>query len=338
MSTILRRTLLALAASTALIAPILAQAQSPIVIKFSHVVAPDTPKGKGAQRFKELAEQRTNGRVKVELYPNSQLYKDKEELEALQLGSVQMLAPSLAKFGPLGVKDFEVFDLPFLFKDTESFRAITDGALGAELFKKLEPKGIKGLAYWDNGFHIMSANKPLRTVADFKGQKMRIQSSKVLDAQMRALGAIPQVMAFSELYQALQSGVVDGTEGVSSNFYTQKIFEVQKHITVSNHGHLAYAVIVNKTFWDGLPADIRTTLTGAIKDATSYANAIAATENMNALDKIKASGKTTIYTLTPAQTAEWKKALMPVHKEMESRVGKTTVDAAYKAAGFTAPK
>jgi C4-dicarboxylate-binding protein DctP len=330
--------LLALAASTALIAPILAQAQSPIVIKFSHVVAPDTPKGKGAQRFKELAEQRTNGRVKVELYPNSQLYKDKEELEALQLGSVQMLAPSLAKFGPLGVKDFEVFDLPFLFKDTESFRAITDGALGAELFKKLEPKGIKGLAYWDNGFHIMSANKPLRTVADFKGQKMRIQSSKVLDAQMRALGAIPQVMAFSELYQALQSGVVDGTEGVSSNFYTQKIFEVQKHITVSNHGHLAYAVIVNKTFWDGLPADIRTTLTGAIKDATSYANAIAATENMTALDKIKASGKTTIYTLTPAQTAEWKKALMPVHKEMESRVGKTTVDAAYKAAGFAAPK
>jgi C4-dicarboxylate-binding protein DctP len=337
-STILRRTLLALAASTALIAPILAQAQSPIVIKFSHVVAPDTPKGKGAQRFKELAEQRTNGRVKVELYPNSQLYKDKEELEALQLGSVQMLAPSLAKFGPLGVKDFEVFDLPFLFKDTESFRAITDGALGAELFKKLEPKGIKGLAYWDNGFHIMSANKPLRTVADFKGQKMRIQSSKVLDAQMRALGAIPQVMAFSELYQALQSGVVDGTETVSSNFYTQKIFEVQKHITISNHGHLAYAVIVNKTFWDGLPADIRTTLTGAIKDATSYANAIAATENMTALDKIKASGKTTIYTLTPAQTAEWKKALMPVHKEMESRVGKTTVDAAYKAAGFAAPK
>lgn len=338
MSTILRRTLLALAASTALIAPILAQAQSPIVIKFSHVVAPDTPKGKGAQRFKELAEQRTNGRVKVELYPNSQLYKDKEELEALQLGSVQMLAPSLAKFGPLGVKDFEVFDLPFLFKDTESFRAITDGALGAELFKKLESKGIKGLAYWDNGFHIMSANKPLRTVADFKGQKMRIQSSKVLDAQMRALGAIPQVMAFSELYQALQSGVVDGTETVSSNFYTQKIFEVQKHITISNHGHLAYAVIVNKTFWDGLPADIRTTLTGAIKDATSYANAIAATENMTALDKIKASGKTTIYTLTPAQTAEWKKALMPVHKEMESRVGKTTVDAAYKAAGFAAPK
>jgi len=327
---------LVLAAALAL--PFTAFAQAPIVIKFSHVVANDTPKGKGAIRFKELAEQRTNGRVKVEVYPNSQLYKDKEEMEALQLGSVQMLAPSLAKFGPLGAKEFEVFDLPFLFKDTEAFRAITEGPLGAELFKKLEPKGIKGLAYWDNGFHIMSANKPLHTVADFKGMKMRIQSSKVLDAQMRALGAIPQVMAFSELYQALQTGVVDGTEGVPSNFLTQKISEVQKHMTLSNHGHLAYAVIVNKKFWDGLPADIRGQLESAIKDATVYANAIAATENATALDKIKASGKVTVYTPTPAELNEWKKALMPVHKEMESRVGKATIDAAYKAAGFVAPK
>jgi C4-dicarboxylate-binding protein DctP len=331
---VVRRLLLA----AALALPLASFAQAPIVIKFSHVVAPDTPKGKGAQRFKELAEQRTGGRVKVEVYPNSQLYKDKEELEALQLGSVQMLAPSLAKFGPLGVKEFEVFDLPYLFKDTDAFRAVTDGQLGADLFKKLEPKGIKGLAYWDNGFHIMSANKPLHNVADFKGMKMRIQSSKVLDAQMRALGAIPQVMAFSELYQALQSGVVDGTEGVPSNFYTQKIFEVQKHMTLSNHGHLAYALIVNKKFWDGLPADIRTQLESAVKDSTIYANAIASTENGRALEGIKASGKTTIYTPTAAETNEWKKALMPVHKEMESRVGKATVEAAYKATGFVAPK
>ena len=333
-----RRQLLAVGAALALAAPALVQAQAPIVIKFSHVVAPDTPKGKGAIRFKELAEERTKGRVKIEVYPNSQLYKDKEELEALQLGSVQMLAPSLAKFGPLGVKEFEVFDLPFIFKDQAAFRAITEGPVGAGLFQKLESKGIQGLAFWDNGFHIMSANRPLHAVADFKGLKMRIQSSKVLDAQMRALGAIPQVMAFSELYQALQSGVVDGTEGVPSNFYTQKIYEVQKHITLSNHGHLAYAVIVNKKFWDGLPADIRTILEGAVKDATTYANAIAATENAVALDKIKASGKSTLYTLTPAETAEWKKALMPVHKEMESRVGRATVDAVYKAAGFVAPK
>ncbi len=339
MKNLARRTLLQVAvlAATALSASV-ALAQTPIVIKFSHVVAPDTPKGKGAQRFKELAEQRTGGRVKVELYPNSQLYKDKEEMEALQLGSVQMLAPSLAKFGPLGVKEFEVFDLPFLFKDDAAFRGITDGALGADLFKKLEPKGIKGLAYWDNGFHQMSANKPLHAVADFKGMKMRIQSSKVLDAEMRALGAIPQVMAFSELYQALQSGVVDGTEGVASNFYTQKVYEVQKHMTISNHGHLAYAVIVNKKFWDGLPADLRTVLESCIKEATTYANAIASTENMQAMDKIKASGKTTVYTLTAAESAEWKKALMPVHQEMESRVGKATIAAAYKAAGFVPAK
>ncbi|WP_457389974.1 TRAP transporter substrate-binding protein [Roseateles sp. P5_E1] len=335
---ILRRLALAVALALPFSLPTAAFAQAPIVIKFSHVVAPDTPKGKGAQRFKELAEQKTGGKVKIELYPNSQLYKDKEEMEALQLGSVQMLAPSLAKFGPLGVKEFEVFDLPYLFKDTDSFRAVTDGQLGADLFKKLEPKGIKGLAYWDNGFHIMSANKPLHNVADFKGMKMRIQSSKVLDAQMRALGAIPQVMAFSELYQALQTGVVDGTEGVPSNFYTQKIFEVQKHMTMSNHGHLAYAVIVNKKFWDGLPADIRTQLEAAIKEATTYANAIASTENGRALEGIKASGKVTIYTPTPAETNEWKKALMPVHKEMESRVGKATIEAAYKTAGFVAPK
>ena len=335
-----RQALLAAAAALAISNPIASQAQAtaPIVIKFSHVVAPDTPKGNGAQRFKELAEERTKGRVKVEVYPNSQLYKDKEEMEALQLGSVQMLAPSLAKFGPLGVKEFEVFDLPYIFKDQAAFRAVTEGPVGADLFRKLEPKGIKGMAYWDNGFHIMSANRPLHNVADFKGLKMRIQSSKVLDAQMRALGAIPQVMAFSELYQALQSGVVDGTEGVPSNFYTQKIYEVQKHMTLSYHGHLAYAVIVNKKFWDSLPDDIRTILDGCVKDATTYANALAATENAMALDKIKASGKTTVYTPTPAETNEWKKALMPVHQEMASRVGQSTIDAVYKAAGFVAPK
>jgi C4-dicarboxylate-binding protein DctP len=336
-SKLTRRSAVALAAAV-LAAPAIVMAQAPIVIKFSHVVAPDTPKGKGAQRFKELVEERSKGTIKVEVYPNSQLYKDKEELEALQLGSVQMLAPSLAKFGPLGVKEFEVFDLPFIFKDTEAFRNVTGGPVGWQLFSKLEPKGIKGLAYWDNGFHIMSANKPLHHVADFKGLKMRIQSSKVLDAQMRALGALPQVMAFSELYQGLQSGVVDGTEGVPSNFYTQKIYEVQKHMTISNHGHLAYAVIVNKKFWEGLPAEARKILELSIRDATVYANAIAATENTQALEKIKASGKTTIYSLTPEETNEWKKALMPVHKEMESRVGKETIDAVYKAAGFVAPK
>lgn len=331
---------IATAASLAVLAltgPAMA-ADNPIVIKFSHVVAANTPKGLAADKFKELAEKYTDGKVKVEVYPNSQLYKDKEELEALQLGAVQMLAPSNSKFGPIGIKEFEVFDLPYILPDLATLRKVTDGPLGAKLLKLLEPKGMIGLAYWDNGFKQMTANKKLVDPADYKGMKFRIQSSKVLDAQFRTLGAIPQVMAFSEVYQALQTGVVDGTEGVPSNFYTQKIFEVQKHMTLSNHGHLAYAVIVNKKFWDGLPADIRTQLEGAIKDATIYANAIASTENGRALEGIKASGRVSVYTPTAAETNEWKKALMPVHKEMEGRVGKATIEAAYKAASFVAPK
>ncbi|MFZ6734174.1 TRAP transporter substrate-binding protein [Undibacterium sp. Ji42W] len=300
-------------------------AQAPIVIKFSHVVSNDTPKGKAAERFKELAEKATKGRVKVEVYANSTLYKDKEELEALQLGAVQMLAPSLAKFGPLGVKEFEVFDLPYIFPSKDVLYAVTEGAIGKDLMKKLEPKGIIGLGFWDNGFKVMSSNKPMHLPADMKGQKLRIQSSKVLDAQMRALGANPQVLAFSEVYQALQTGVVDGTENPPSNLYTQKMHEVQKHVTVTNHGYLGYAVIVNKKFWDGLPADIRAQLDEAMKSATKYANAIAQQENDNALEAVKKSGKTTVYVLTDKEKAEWRKALLPVQKEMEGRIGKELI-------------
>jgi len=314
------------------LASTLAYAQAPIVIKFSHVVAPDTPKGKGAQRFKELAEERTKGRVKVEIYPNSQLYKDKEELEALQLGAVQMLAPSVSKFGPLGVKEFEVFDLPYIFPDKAVLARVTEGPIGQGLFKKLETKGIVGLGYWDNGFKVMTDNKPLRAPEDFKGQKLRIQSSKVLEAQMRALGAMPQVMAFSEVYQALQTGVVDGTENTPSNIYTQKTHEVQKYLTVSNHGYIGYAVITNAKFWNGLPPDIRTTLEGAMRDATRYANAVSQQDNDNALAQIKASGKTEIIQLDDKQRAAWRRALLPVHKEMEGRVGKDLIDAIHKEA------
>lgn len=302
-----------------------AWAQAPIVIKFSHVVATDTPKGQAAERFKEQAEKLTKGRVKVEVYPNSQLYKDKEELEALQLGAVQMLAPSLAKFGPLGVKEFEAFDLPYIFPSKAALYAVTEGPIGRGLLKKLEPKGITGLAYWDNGFKIMSANKPLHAPADFRGLKMRIQSSKVLDAQMRALGANPQVLAFSEVYQALQSGVVDGTENPPSNMYTQKMHEVQKHLTVSNHGYLGYAVIVNKKFWDGLPADIRAQLEQAMRDATTFEKAIAQRDNDLALEAIRKAGKTTIYNLTPQEQAAWRTALQPVQRQMESRIGKDLI-------------
>src|SRR3954452_13742502 len=306
-----------MAAAIALVFAASAHAQQ-VVIKFSHVVAENTPKGKGALKFKELAEARAKGRVKVEVYPNSQLFKDGEEMQMLQLGNVQMLAPSVSKFGPLGAREFEIFDLPYIFDNYDDLHAVSGGRIGRDLFKKLDSKGIVGLAYWDNGFKVMSANKALRTPADFRGLKMRIQSSKVLDAQMRALGATPQVMAFSEVYQALQTGVVDGTENPPSNLYTQKMNEVQKFVTLSDHGVIEYAVIVNKKFWDGLPADIRGTLEGAMKEATKYADDIAKKENDDALAAIKASGKTEIITLTPADKAAWKKVAVAVHKENES--------------------
>ena len=311
-----------------------AAAQQPIVIKFSHVVALDTPKGKGAERFKQLAEERTKGRVKVEVYPNSQLFKDGEEMEALQLGSVQLLAPSLAKFGPLGVREFEVFDLPYMFDDYAELHKVTEGPVGAALFKKLESKGIVGLAYWDNGFKLFSANKPIRVPADYKGLKMRIQSSKVLGDEIKALGAIPQVMAFSEVYQAMQTGVVDGSENTPSNMFTQKHHEVQKYIAETNHGYIGYAVIANKKFWDGLPADVRTALEGAMRDATKYANEIATKENDEALEGIRKSGKTEVLKLNAEQKAAMKKALVVVHKENESRVGKDTIAEVYKATGY----
>ena len=308
-----------------------AAADDPIVIKFSHVVAPDTPKGKGADKFKELAEKYTNGKVRIEVYPNSQLYKDKEEVEALQLGAVQMLAPSLAKFGPLGVKEFEVFDRPYIVPSKAALRRVTDGPLGKSLFQKLETKGITGLAYWDNGFKIMSANKPLKLPGDFQGVKMRIQSSKVLEAQFKALGALPQVMAFSDVYQAMQTGVVDGSENTPSNMWSQKHYEVQKYATLSDHGYIGYAVIVNKKFWDGLPAEIRGQLDKAMAEATTYANDLSQKENDDALAAMKASGKITFIDLTADEKAAWHKALAPVSDEMAARIGKDTIDAFKKA-------
>jgi len=313
-------------------------AQSPIVIKFSHVAAVDTPKGQGAERFKKLAEERSKGRVRVDIYANSSLFKDKEELEALQMGSVQMLAPSISKFGPFGVKEFEVFDLPFVTPDLPSFQRVANSEFGSEMLKKLEARGVRGLAYWDAGFRVITSNKPLHRLSDFKGLKVRINSSKVIEAQMRSIGVMPQTMAFSEVYQALQTGVVDGADTVMSNALTQKFFEVQKHITLLHHSHQAYAVVVNKRFWIGLPDDIRKILESALADATTHANALSVAEERDALEKIKASGKSTIYEPTTAEREEIKKAMMAVHRDMEGRLGRENIQAMYRASGFVAPK
>ena len=327
-----------LAAAALLVIAQAAVAADPIVIKFSHVVANDTPKGKASEFFAKRAAELTGGKVKVEVSANSTLYKDKEEMEALQIGAVQMLAPSLAKFGPLGVREFELFDLPFIFDNDVELHKVTTGPVGKMLFTKLESKGIKGLAYWDNGFKVMSANRPLKMPDDYKGLKMRIQSSKVLEAQMRAVGALPQVMAFSEVYQALQTGVVDGTENPPSNLYTQKMYEVQKHVSMTDHGYLGYAVITNKKFWDGLPADVRGQLEKAMEEATTYANKIAKEENDSAMAKVKASGKTDVYTPTAQERLALKKAMLKVHKEMESRIGAETLREVYKETGFDPSK
>lgn len=311
-----------------------AQAADPIVVKFSHVVAPNTPKGMGAERFKALAEQYSNGAVRVEIYPNSMLYKDKEEMEALQLGAVEIIAPSLAKFGPLGLRVFEAFDLPYIFDSYADLHKVTGGSLGARMLESLEPRGITGLAFWDNGFKSLSANTPIRTPDDLRGKKMRIQSSKVLDAQMRALGALPQVTAFDEVFAALKAGVVDGTENPHSNFYTQRMHEVQSHMLLTNHGYLGYAVITNKKFWDGLPGAVRDALARAMREATDYTNQIAKAENDKALAAIEAAGTTEVRVPTAEERLAFKKALVPVHRAMAPRIGKDLIEAIYDETGF----
>ena len=308
-----------------------AAAQQPIVIKFSHVAAPDTPKGQAANEFKRIAEERTKGRVKVEVYPNSMLFKDAEELDALKLGSVQMLAPVPGKFGPAGIPEFEVFDLPYLFPDIQAVHRAYKSKAAVDLMKKLDPQGMVGLAFWDNGFRVMSANRPIHVPADMKGLKMRINSSKVNAAIMKSVGAVPQTMAFSEVYQGLQTGVIDGTEGPLSNLYTQKQYEVQKQVTLTYHTISNYVVIANKVFWDGLPPDIRTTLEGAMRDATALNDQVAEKDEQAAIAAIKASGKSEIYTPTPAEKQQWVKAMLPVQDEMASRVKKETI-AAVRAA------
>ena len=309
-----------------------AAAPEPIVIKFSHVVAPETAKGQAAAMFKKLAEQLTKGRVRVDVFPNSTLYKDSDEMAALQKGEVQMLAPSLAKFSGLGVKEFEVFDVPYIFPTKTTLYHVMDGPIGKDLLKKLEPQGIVGLAYWDNGFKNMSANKALLTPADFKGLTMRIQGSDVIAAQMRALGATPKVLNLGDTYAALKSGAVNGTENPPTNMLSQKMNQVQSHLTVSKHGYLGYAVIVNKKFWDGLPADIRASLTAALAEATDFEKAYAQLDNDRALQAIQKTGKTDVYVLSTEEQGAWRRALQPVQQQMAGRIGQGLIDAINKTA------
>ncbi len=298
-----------------------------ILIKFSHVTSPSGhPKGEAATLFAKRVNAEMKGKVRVEVFPNGQLYNDNKVLEALLLGNVQMAAPSLSKFEQYTLK-YRIFDLPFLFKDIEAVNKFQKSPKGQKLLTAMQDKGLQGLAYWHNGLKQLSANKPLISPKDAEGLKFRIQTSDVLKAQFEALGASPQKMAFAEVYGALQTGVVDGQENTWSNIYTKKFFEVQDGVTESNHGILDYLVVTSTNFWESLPDDIRNDLTRILAEVTQERNAIARSINLKNRDKIISSGSK-IRTLSPAQRKEWVKAVRPVWKQFRDDIGKDLIRAA----------
>jgi len=302
-----------------------ALAEQPIIVKFSHVVAENTPKGQGALKFKELAEAALPGKVEVQVFSNSQLFGDGKEMEALLLGDVQIIAPSLAKFDRY-TKKIQIFDLPFMFDDMDALDRFQSGPKGQELLDSMKSKGIKGLAYWHNGLKQLSTNKDkLTRPEDVKGLKFRIQASDVLEAQFRQLGANPQKLAFSEVYQALQTGVVDGAENPWSNIYSQKFHEVQKTIAVTNHGALDYMVITNSGWWDGLPEDVRAGLQKAMAGATEHANKLAAEINDRDRQRIADAGKARIQTLSKRDVAAWREAVRPVWSKFSGEIGEDLI-------------
>ena len=305
-------------------------AQAQMVIKLSHVVADATPKGQASIKFKELAEKALPGKVQVQVFPNSQLFGDGKEMEALALGDVQIIIPSLAKFGKYTPK-LQIFDLPFLFDDLAAVDRFQASKEGQELLKSMEKKNIIGLGYLHNGMKQLSANKALNTPADAKGLKFRIQSSDVLEEQFKAVGGNPQKLAFAEVYQALQTGVVDGTENPWSNIYSKKFHEVQGFIMDSNHGILDYMVITNAKWWNGLPADVRTALNGAMQEAIKYGNKIAEEEGDDYRKKVIADNKAKVLPMSKENLMAWRTAMKPVWKKFEGEIGADLIKAAEKA-------
>ena len=306
-------------------------AADPITIKFSHVVAENTPKGQMAEKFKELVEQSSVGdQVEVEIYPNSQLYGDDQVLEAMLLGDVQLAAPSLSKFQKY-TDQLQVFDLPFLFEDMAAVERFQNSATGKQLLTSMQDKGLIGLGYQHNGLKQLSASEPLRVPEDAAGKKFRIQTSDVLQAQFEAIDAAPLKKPFSEVFILLQTGAIDGQENTYSNIYSQNFYEVQPYITESNHGVIDYMVVTSDRFWNGLPDDVRPVLEKAMQEALAYGNSIAAQENKEAKQAIVDSGKSEIIELTPEQRQQWVDAMKPVWKEFADEIGQDVIDAAQAA-------
>jgi C4-dicarboxylate-binding protein DctP len=320
----------ALACALSLAIAGMAQAAEPIVIKFSHVVAENTPKGQGALLFKKLAEERLPGQVKVEVYANSSLFGDGKEMEALLLGDVQLIAPSLAKFEQY-TKQLQVFDLPFLFDDIAAVDRFQQSAAGQGLLKSMESKNITGLAYWHNGMKQLSANKALYEPKDARGLKFRVQASAVLEEQFKAVRANPRKMSFAEVYQGLQTGVVNGAENPWSNIYSQKMHEVQKFITESDHGVLDYMLITNTSFWNGLPAEVRSELEKINVEVAAEVNKQADALNQEAKQSIVDAKSSEIIQLPPEQRGKWRDAMKPVWKKFEGDIGADLIKAAEAA-------
>ncbi|MBS0245662.1 MAG: TRAP transporter substrate-binding protein [Proteobacteria bacterium] len=327
----MRHWLIAAAAAAVIAAPLSAHAD-PIVMKFSHVVAEKTPKGQAALKFKELAEKYLPGKVKIEVYPNSQLFGDAKEMEALALGDVQFIATSMSKFGKY-TKKLEVFDLPFMFKDMDAVERFENSKTGQELLHSMENRNYLGLAYWHNGLAQMSANKPLLMPSDAKGLKFRIQQSDIIAASYETLGANVQKLAFSEVYQALQVGTVNAQENTWSNIFSKKFYEVQSDFTESNDRVIDYMVLVNAKWWKGLPDDIRAGLSKAMKEATAENNVIAGKLNDEARAKIEASGKVKIHKLTAEQHKAWVDSMRPVWEKFKGQIGEDIVKAAVASNG-----
>ena len=304
------------------------------VLKFSHVVSENTPKGKAAVFFEKRLEELSKGKIDVQVYPSSQLYKDKAVLKAIKLDSVQMACPSFSKFGKF-VPNLALFDLPFLFKDIDQLHRVQDSDVGQKLKDMVTAKGYVALDFWDNAFKQFTSSKAaLIKPMDAKGQKFRIMSSKVLEAQFQAVEANPQMMPFSEVYSALQQGVIDGQENTNSNIYTKKFYEVSKYMTVSNHGYLGYLVVMSKKFWDSLPADLQAATKQAMKEATAKEREWAVELDKSQFAEIEKYAKETkkleITVLTPEQRDAWRKVMGNIYPKFydDKVIGKDLIEAA----------
>ncbi|WP_210397262.1 TRAP transporter substrate-binding protein [Motiliproteus sediminis] len=303
---------------------------APVELKFSHVVAENTPKGQMATKFRDLVAERLGGKVEVKVYPNSQLFGDNKVLEAMLLGDVQMAAPSLSKFNKYTTA-LQIFDLPFLFKDMAAVEKFQQGPAGQKLLGSLEKKGLVGLGYLHNGMKQLSASDPLRVPADAAGKKFRIMASDVLSAQFEALDAVPLKKPFSEVFTLLQTRAIDGQENTWSNIYSKKFFEVQPFITESNHGVLDYLVVTSKEFWMGLDDSTRTELKKALDEAIAYGNKVAGDKAEEDKKAIAESGRSEVLSLTDAERQQWVEAMKPVWKQFEGEIGADLIEAAVQS-------